>query len=491
MRFSLPINKYSWVGTLARWASVLQGKDFLVFDRASQAPKEKYFGSYSELAGGWLARSRFQAGVASLDEENTFSEDQRFEADVTIEGDLDVEGDTTVDGIYSTDDIVVDKNGGGFEAQDGSANKRGELFCSAANGGYLNLYDSAGDVQARIRGYQTSNVQAYFKLGRVGIGTDSPSYPLHVVGDIYSSTDIRAGDDLLADGSIYAGNAGVASDEEIIISYSGNEYVKARTSGGNGGFIDLNDSSAVAQARIRGYQTSSTQAFFKLGGVAIGQETASYALDVSGSIAFSGDCYGTDYDAGASGMYMKVDSGYTHNWKINDVIQWFMDADGLSPFSDGTEDLGQSGKRVDKVYAQSVDADNGYYCYAGTGDTSSGNIFNLEWTGAVVQIWIDAVNAWNSSDSRYKKNIQEMPSIIDAFMKLNPVNFNWKDYGIFKDDGRKHYGLLAQEVYGLFPSATRGDPDEPQVMGLEPLELIALCIKSIQELNFKIEGLRQ
>jgi len=67
------------------------------------------------------------------------------------------------------------------------------------SGGFITLWDSAGALQALISGYQSGNTQAYFKLGRVGIGTSAPAKMLDVNGDI--SLEAGAGDYYSNDGS--------------------------------------------------------------------------------------------------------------------------------------------------------------------------------------------------------------------------------------------------------------------------------------------------
>jgi hypothetical protein len=149
-----------------------------------------------------------------------------------------------------------------------------------------------------------------------------------------------------------------------------------------------------------------------------------------------------------------------------------------------------------------VDAKDGYFCYAGMGDTTRGNTFNFNWTGSNLDAWIDYSHVGTVSlvsDQRVKQNINDMSPVLDKIKQLRPVTYNWKDVGIFKDDGQLHLGLVAQEVAEIFPSAAAGDPEEttvdlegaevPQPMSLVPNELIAIALKGIQELTERVEAL--
>lgn len=127
---------------------------------------------------------------------------------------------------------------------------------------------------------------------------------------------------------------------------------------------------------------------------------------------------------------------------------------------------------------------------AGTSGTSTGNKFNLWWTGAVAQLWVDTTNIGNitvSSDRRLKHDIQQLPddSGLEAIERLNPISFFWNDKG---SGTEKQFGFIAQEVREIFPDLvrntgmkTRATPDG--MLHLEYNGLIAPIVKAIQELK--------
>ena len=61
----------------------------------------------------------------------------------------------------------------------------------------------------------------------------------------------------------------------------------------------------------------------------------------------------------------------------------------------------------------------------------------------------------------------------DIIKKLRVVEFDWKHNGVHE------VGMIAEEVEKVFPEAVH--KENGVVMGLKPLVLIALIIKSMQE----------
>jgi hypothetical protein len=95
-----------------------------------------------------------------------------------------------------------------------------------------------------------------------------------------------------------------------------------------------------------------------------------------------------------------------------------------------------------------------------------------------------------ASDVRLKTNITPIDIGLQEILQLNPVTFNWKK----ESNGSLHYGLIAQEVEKVIPDAvirsdivTNDTPDGQ--LNLKYEELIPILVKSVQELNAKIESL--
>ena len=111
----------------------------------------------------------------------------------------------------------------------------------------------------------------------------------------------------------------------------------------------------------------------------------------------------------------------------------------------------------------------------------------------------NATSFTSNSDERMKENIVELESATDKLNTLRCVNFTMKH----DSSGEKRIGLIAQDVYKVYPEATTGSPDVEysydstttgsshiNAMGLQYTELVAPMIKAIQELSSQIGVLK-
>ena len=107
-------------------------------------------------------------------------------------------------------------------------------------------------------------------------------------------------------------------------------------------------------------------------------------------------------------------------------------------------------------------------------------------------ITIFAVNgSINTSDRNEKNTIIESDLGLDFINKLKPVSYKWN-----KDDGKTHYGLIAQDLEETILSlgktisdfgAISKEKDSP--MGLSYPQLLSPLIKAVQELSAKVAAL--
>lgn len=116
-------------------------------------------------------------------------------------------------------------------------------------------------------------------------------------------------------------------------------------------------------------------------------------------------------------------------------------------------------------------------------------------------------NSIVNSDKRYKKNITELnaATTLDNVLKMSPVKYNLKQmYTEVKGDTvkakqrlydeksqlfqKEQYGLIAQDLQKLYPELVYEDASG--YLSINYVGLIPLLIKSIQELNAKVESLK-
>ena len=86
------------------------------------------------------------------------------------------------------------------------------------------------------------------------------------------------------------------------------------------------------------------------------------------------------------------------------------------------------------------------------------------------------------SSIRYKENVSSLTSVLDKVLKLRPVTYT------NKSDKQKNVGLIAEEVYTLFPDAVSLDKDGiPRGVKYENLAG-GILVKAIQEQQAKINS---
>lgn len=106
----------------------------------------------------------------------------------------------------------------------------------------------------------------------------------------------------------------------------------------------------------------------------------------------------------------------------------------------------------------------------------------------------------NTSDRRFKKNINDMSYGLDEVMQMRPVTYQWKK----EKEGRTIAGFIAQEMEKIVPevvhkSAVTANPNKPdapvseleELYGMRYTELIPILTKAIQDQQEIIENLTQ
>lgn len=154
----------------------------------------------------------------------------------------------------------------------------------------------------------------------------------------------------------------------------------------------------------------------------------------------------------------------------------------------GTGTIGGGGSSALTVVINQTASTSSFGTQIGGGGTSTGP-YRLEING---DAYIS--NAWYASDARYKKDISPIENGLSTLLKLNPVNYTYRDDIFFKkvegDTSKplkmefskgEQIGFLAQELETVVPSAvmTRGDGYK----AVNYNQLLGLIVQSIKEQN--------
>ena len=107
-------------------------------------------------------------------------------------------------------------------------------------------------------------------------------------------------------------------------------------------------------------------------------------------------------------------------------------------------------------------------------NSDGGDIMSIEGDGDV------RVNGSlvHSSDRRLKRDIETIDFGIAEILKINPVQYNWKDKA---DKPHKSLGVIAQEIQRIIPNVVQIGNDAEQTLSVSYTELIPVLIKAIQE----------
>jgi hypothetical protein len=125
------------------------------------------------------------------------------------------------------------------------------------------------------------------------------------------------------------------------------------------------------------------------------------------------------------------------------------------------------------------------YDKVGIGMTpSESSEYKLEVAGNVRCSNLQCVSVNQTSDARYKKNIENIGDALDNINKLNPVSYLLLNQ---EPADKKSYGFIAQELNEIFPEVVVEPGNDNELYSINYTSIIPLLTKSIQELTKKIE----
>jgi hypothetical protein len=89
-----------------------------------------------------------------------------------------------------------------------------------------------------------------------------------------------------------------------------------------------------------------------------------------------------------------------------------------------------------------------------------------------------------TSDQRLKENIVDAPSASEDIDAIQVRSFDWK-----VDGSHQKYGMVAQELLTVAPSAVAQPEDPEEMMGVDYSVLVPMLVKEIQSLRARVAAL--
>ena len=360
-------------------------------------------------------------------------------------------------------------------------------------GGLYTIRDGAGDQRGLALQVFTANVglneaMRITSAGNVGIGTASPatalSFPIGsstVVGQT-ASTDHLVGNVGSLGFGISDGGGGASG---VFVHNTHNGTYSSQDIR----FLTAEGGISVTTERMR---------IDSSGNVGIGTSSPAQKLDINGTVRISNGTFGGYFGAGNA---ITITGASTDFCLRSDSVLSFASAgpyerariDSSGNFMVGTTSAlsgspisfqgpANDNQQVLALYNPGTTAATTYLQSFAT-NTAYTERGYITWNGSTMSLS-------NASDIRLKENVLSAPSALPVIDSIKVKSFD------FKEDGRHvDYGVIAQELYKVFPSAVSqgrdkedGSIEKPWAVGLEPT--IPLLIKAIQEQQEIINDLR-
>jgi hypothetical protein len=386
--------------------------------------------------------------------------------------------------------------------------------------------------------------------GRIGIGTNSPSYKLHIIesttngravqGVATATSGTNYGAVLVAEGigatkniGLYAsaegattnvaavfdsGNVGIgtsspdfllstskSSTNYISIDNTSNNYrllIGAETSATALYSRNLSTNAAVDMRFVVG--TSESMRITSGGKVGIGTSSpaspSSFAKTMtiydasSASYSFNvADTYKGEIGMSSGGGWLSTYTNDPFRFITNNTERMRITSGGEvlinTTTNSQTSSAGSKFVSNGRLYTVSSLNDNTQESFSMYSTGSSAFRFYVGWGGTIyaTNTTISAI-----SDVRFKENIQDIDLGLDAILALKPRKFDWKE-GKGKNI-KNDRGFIAQEFEQIFPDLI-DEWKDPSPKGEEPYksvrqDLIPILVKAIQELKAEIDTLK-
>ena len=264
----------------------------------------------------------------------------------------------------------------------------------------------------------------------------------------------------------------------------------------NEAFIDQLTSKRIFSTKVESVVSSSTflEAYQgRIGGFTIGRFDQGRGRWISGINQFSvgmGNGEGGSYNGENTAFW----ANWGYSWDYPGPNAWYVTTSGNMYCRNGADFHGKvdfSNRSTVRFYSK-INALQGIWTgdgeINGSGSNPGGGRNAVVWWNQITTgKWRQHAGITTASDRRLKENIE--PTSVKALDKIKDLNLVAFDY--IKDKSHEEIGLIAQEVSDIVPNAVSEYEGEDSHLTINYAKFIPYLIKSIQELNQKIEKMEK
>jgi hypothetical protein len=405
----------------------------------------------------------------------------------TIGGTLGVTGQTTLTGGALLPNNVP------LQSKDTGGTTHNMLYYGGNNA--VNIVSGTGTIGVLITNPTQSAVWLALNGSALTIANNA-SYSAYDSGGTPQSMLIYG-----ADNNVYA-RGGTGGNFFVTNSTGATIWMDITASGGtlhgsniitaNGGTYGINITGSAGFATSAG--SANSVAWGSISGIPsiCYNNGGTYGINISGSAAFASSAGGVAWGNISGIPSICYNNGATYGINISGSAS-FVNWAGISGVPGAVATMNQNVATTSDVTFHQISATYGYQCRAGIGGPGQSDVFNINWTGANAQMWIDSTFLGNFaylSDPRIKQNVVDAPAgALDRVRSWRIVEYEYKDVGIFKADGVRRLGFLADQLQKITASAVHGEAGALNAKGeiapqtLEPIPLIAELAAAVQALS--------